>query len=98
MLVSRIVIAIIVLTSTLSANIAAQEKAKQQQCIASKNTDESGTWKDVRHQLKDGKAKCFESKCDITWQEYKEATCAKKIVKRTCVERNVKVVDGKVPC
>ena len=98
MLASKLLFPVLILLATLAVDVAAQEKGQTQQCTASKTTDAMGTWKAVRHQLKEGKAKCFESKCDITWQEYKEATCPKKIIKRSCTERNVKIVDEKVPC
>lgn len=96
--IAKSVIAIAIFISTASTAATVQDKTKPQQCTASKTTEETGTWREVRHQLKEGKAKCFESKCDITWQEYAEAACKKKIVKRNCVERNVKIVDDKVPC
>jgi len=65
-------------------------------CTPSGTTVQSGSWHKVRHLLPKGKAKCFESKCNITWQLFRETSCSKRIIKRDCQERNVQIVDAKV--
>lgn len=77
---------------------AAHVSVGAESCTPSGTEVEQGSWKKVRHLIGDGKAKCFESKCDVTWQLYKESSCSKKILKKDCQERNVQIVDEKVSC
>ncbi len=68
------------------------------ECTEKATRTETGSWIPVRHLLGNGKAKCFESKCTIKWQDYNESSCPSKIIKKDCAERNVREVPADVSC
>ncbi|HEX8597240.1 MAG TPA: hypothetical protein VF952_01840 [Chloroflexia bacterium] len=76
----------------------AVDAAAETTCTPTRTVKETFAWVRARHLVGGGRAKCFEAKCTVTWQYYKERGCAKKIIKRDCIERNVRYVPSNLPC